>query len=166
MDQLQERIQTAVGWTNSHLHMFQIGRENYGDPEALHDGFDDFAGNDSTTTRLSEILSRDGKRFTFGYEYEFGDDWQHKIEVKGCQPAKPNQKCPRCTAGKLAWPPKTWAAFGATRNFWIPWTPQTMSGIMNSLNGSVHSTPTPSMQTPPQKPCRRAFLCGGSKIWL
>ncbi|MCH7688732.1 MAG: plasmid pRiA4b ORF-3 family protein, partial [Planctomycetes bacterium] len=32
LDKLHERIQTAMGWTNSHLHQFEIDGERYGDP--------------------------------------------------------------------------------------------------------------------------------------
>jgi hypothetical protein len=42
LDKLHEHIQTAMGWTNSHLHQFDIKGERYGDPELLDDGFQDF----------------------------------------------------------------------------------------------------------------------------
>src|SRR5262249_52428147 len=32
LDSLHEHIQTAMGWTNSHLHDFKIGGRAYGDP--------------------------------------------------------------------------------------------------------------------------------------
>ena len=41
LDKLHEHIQTAMGWTNSHLHQFHINGERYGDPELLDDGFED-----------------------------------------------------------------------------------------------------------------------------
>ena len=48
LDKLHERIQTATGWTNSHLHQFEIKGERYGDPELLDDRFEDFDCGDST----------------------------------------------------------------------------------------------------------------------
>ena len=33
LDKLHEHIQTAMGWTNSHLHHFKIGEQLYGDPD-------------------------------------------------------------------------------------------------------------------------------------
>ena len=42
LDKLHERIQTAMGWTNSHLHQFEIEGERFGDPDLLDDGFEDF----------------------------------------------------------------------------------------------------------------------------
>ena len=32
LDQLHAHIQAAMGWTNSHLHQFEIGGVRYGDP--------------------------------------------------------------------------------------------------------------------------------------
>ena len=41
LDELHEHIQTAMGWTNSHLHQFKIGKYVYGDPELMQENFDD-----------------------------------------------------------------------------------------------------------------------------
>jgi hypothetical protein len=41
LDKLHEHIQTAMGWTNSHLHDFKIDDKRYGDPVLLHENFDD-----------------------------------------------------------------------------------------------------------------------------
>src|SRR5579871_2773011 len=76
LDKLHEHIQTAMGWTNSHLHQFDIKGERYGDPELLDDGFADFECVDSTRTLLCEILPKTNKRFAFKYEYDFGDGWE------------------------------------------------------------------------------------------
>jgi Plasmid pRiA4b ORF-3-like protein len=38
LDDLHEHIQTAMGWTNSHLHQFIIDDDCYGDPDLLNDG--------------------------------------------------------------------------------------------------------------------------------
>jgi hypothetical protein len=58
LDKLHEHIQTAMGWTNSHLHQFEIKGQRYGDPELLDDGFEDFDCEDSTTTMVSDILQK------------------------------------------------------------------------------------------------------------
>ena len=41
LDKFHEHIQTAMGWTNSHLHQFKIGGVIYGDPELLYEGWED-----------------------------------------------------------------------------------------------------------------------------
>jgi hypothetical protein len=65
LDKLHEHIQTAMGWTNSHLHQFEIDGKRHGDPELIDDGFDDFECIDSTVTKISEIVPKNGKRFQF-----------------------------------------------------------------------------------------------------
>ena len=41
LDKLHEHIQTAMGWTNSHLHQFMIGGVRHGDPELIYEGWED-----------------------------------------------------------------------------------------------------------------------------
>src|SRR4029078_6449558 len=84
LDKLHERIQTAMGWTNSHLHHFKVGDQFYGDPWLMDENFDEFGYKDSTATRISAVLPRSGKRFRFEYEYDFGDGWWHEILFEGC----------------------------------------------------------------------------------
>jgi hypothetical protein len=48
LDKLHEHIQTAMGWTNSHLHDFRIDEKRYGDPvdeeRSFHHSEDNFVG--------------------------------------------------------------------------------------------------------------------------
>ena len=106
LDELHEHIQTAMGWTNSHLHQFEIDGKRYGNPELLDDGFMDFECVDSTTTRISDVVPSDGSRFRFLYEYDFGDDWQHEVLFEGCPPAESDQQYPLCVEGEQACPPE------------------------------------------------------------
>lgn len=106
LDGLHEHIQTAMGWTNSHLHQFEIRGRIYGDPELLDDGFGDIEFVDSRQTRLSALLA--GKRLLrkFRYTYDFGDGWEHAIEFEGVVPAEAGKKYPCCIDGKRACPPE------------------------------------------------------------
>jgi hypothetical protein len=106
LDKLHERIQTAMGWTNSHLHQFEIEGERYGDPELLDDGFEDFDCADSTATKISEIVPTDGKRFKFLYEYDFGDGWEHEVLFEGCLKAEKGGRYPVCIEGERNCPPE------------------------------------------------------------
>ena len=106
LDKLHEHIQTAMGWTNSHLHQFEIDGERYGDPELIDDGFEDFHCVDSTMTRIGEIVPKDGKRFQFNYQYDFGDDWQHEVLFEGCLRAEKGGRYPVCVEGERACPPE------------------------------------------------------------
>jgi len=48
LDKLHEHIQTAMGWTNSHLHQFEIGGKQYADPLLMEEGMKEFGVLDST----------------------------------------------------------------------------------------------------------------------
>lgn len=106
LDALHEQIQAAMGWTNSHLHQFEVKGRTYGDPDLLEDGFEEFECADSTTTLLSQILPKSRKPFAFKYEYDFGDSWEHEILFEGRPPVDPQAKYPLCLEGRRACPPE------------------------------------------------------------
>jgi hypothetical protein len=113
LDKLHEHIQTAMGWTNSHLHDFEI----YGDPELLDDGFIDFECIDSTRIKMGNILPKAGERFSFKYEYDFGDGWEHEILFEGCPAKEPGKKYPLCLDGARACPPEDVGGAGCYEEF-------------------------------------------------
>ncbi len=107
LDKLHEHIQTAMGWTNSHLHQFMIGGVLHGDPDLLCEGWEDeIQPVDSLHTRISTIVPEDAKPFRFEYEYDFGDDWQHEILFEGCLRAERGARYPLCLEGARACPPE------------------------------------------------------------
>jgi hypothetical protein len=106
LDKLHEHIQTAMGWTNSHLHHFRVGEQLYGDPDLMQENFEDMDYKDSTTTKISDILPKTGRRFRFQYEYDFGDSWYHEVLFEGVVRADPKAKYPLCLEGKRACPPE------------------------------------------------------------
>lgn len=106
LDKLHGHIQMAMGWTNSHLHQFEIRGERYGNPELLNDEFEEVECVDSTRTLLSEILPKNGKRFAFRYEYDFGDDWMHEVLFEGIPLVDNKAKYPLCLEGERACPPE------------------------------------------------------------
>lgn len=106
LDDLHDHIQMAMGWTNSHLHQFEIQGQVYGDPELLDDGFGPLKFGDSKMTRLSAVLPRTSKRFVFRYIYDFGDSWEHEILFEGEIPFDAKARYPRCISGKRACPPE------------------------------------------------------------
>jgi hypothetical protein len=104
LDELHEHIQTAMGWTNSHLHHFRIRDRFYGDPELMQENFADLEYKDSTTTRLSDFVPAGGKRFRFAYEYDFGDSWWHDIQMEKVEGGGETEAV--CLAGGRACPPE------------------------------------------------------------
>lgn len=107
LNKLHEHIQTAMGWTNSHLHQFEISGERYGDPELLDDGFaDDDPFIESTCIKFEEVVPKSGDRLTFEYEYDFGDGWQHEIIFEDCLKSEKGMRYPDCLEGENACPPE------------------------------------------------------------
>jgi hypothetical protein len=59
---------------------------------------------DERKMRLCELSPAVKSKFI--YEYDFGDDWEHEIEVVKIGPPAEGVKYPVCLAGKLACPPE------------------------------------------------------------
>jgi len=106
LDTLHAHIQLAMGWTNSHLHMFKIRGKEYGDPALLNHPVEPFRGEDSTRTLLSDLLPQSNRSVVFEYLYDFGDSWQHEVVFEGHCTAVPKTRYPLCVEGKRACPPE------------------------------------------------------------
>jgi hypothetical protein len=106
LDKLHEHIQTAMGWTNSHLHRFRINGKDYGDPDLLYDDVEPYEFEDSTSTRIADILPKSGEAFRFEYQYDFGDCWEHEVLFEGCLRAEQGGRYPVCVEGARACPPE------------------------------------------------------------
>jgi hypothetical protein len=97
---LHDFIQTCMGWDGYHLHAFEIGGEQFGEPDP--DGM--METEDSRKVKLSQVVGQGFKKFT--YTYDFGDNWEHIIQIEKTLPAEPGVHYPRCTDGKRACPPE------------------------------------------------------------
>jgi len=98
---LHRVIQIVMGWQNSHLHEFEVSGERYTEfEEDIQSG----AGDSTAFTLRSLRLNREDQ--TFLYNYDFGDDWLHKIVVESSRPADDSVKLPVCVAGRRAGPPE------------------------------------------------------------
>jgi len=107
LDRLHLHIQLAMGWENYHLYQFKIDGIIHGDPELICEGFlDDPEVIDSHETKLSDVVPRDGRRFRFQYEYDFGDGWEHDVLFEGCLRAEKGARYPVCLEGERACPPE------------------------------------------------------------
>jgi hypothetical protein len=95
---LHQVIQTAMGWHDSHLHLFEIAGRDYGDRHTV----DDVADENSLT--LNGLLKSGVARFT--YTYDFGDNWEHTVAIEKTQPAAAGDVYPLCVAGKRNCPPE------------------------------------------------------------
>jgi len=93
-------LQVALGWTDSHLHQFEVRGQTYGVPDP------DFANDMQSDARvkLDQVLVREKDALT--YEYDFGDGWRHKIVLEKIVPPNPETPAPLCIAGAGACPPE------------------------------------------------------------
>lgn len=69
-------LQVAMGWTDSHLHEFEVAGVRYGEPDPWGDG----RVRREVTARLHEVVPVVGARMD--YTYDFGDDWRHNVVVE------------------------------------------------------------------------------------
>ncbi|MEZ6127854.1 MAG: MarR family transcriptional regulator [Planctomycetaceae bacterium] len=106
IERFHELIQTAMGWTNSHLHQFEVDGEQFTDPRFLDNGFEDFGAVDYQGLNLSNWIRPDTKQWKAVYEYDFGDGWMHDIELEGQSDVQSGVKYPRCVEGSRACPPE------------------------------------------------------------
>ncbi len=90
LDEVHLALQAALGWTESHLHQFEVGDVSYGLPDP--DGPD---VEDEGRVRLADLPAR------WVYAYDFGDGWTHDVEVLG-----PGAEGPGCVYGEGDCPPE------------------------------------------------------------
>ena len=102
LPRLHDVIQNVMGWTNSHLHAFMTEGKRYTDPYPDFDIGEDTL--DETKARLTDLVLRPKDRFV--YEYDFGDGWNHVVEVVSIGPPEKGLKYPLCLAGERACPPE------------------------------------------------------------
>jgi hypothetical protein len=98
LNRLHDSLQAVMGWTNSHLHQFDIRGERYGIPDRE---FGDEITNENKIA-LCEVLSRPKDRLI--YQYDFGDDWIHDVVLEAVLPAGEKGQYPMIEAGKRACP--------------------------------------------------------------
>jgi Plasmid pRiA4b ORF-3-like protein len=102
LPKLDRVIQTAMGWTNSHLHEFIIGGVEYAYPDP--DGAEELGHVDETRVVLLDALGLEAR--CFDYVYDFGDHWHHVaiVEDRHIQTSLTSPIC--CTGGENACPPE------------------------------------------------------------
>jgi hypothetical protein len=99
-------IQVAMGWTNSHLHQFVVGKQIYSDPTFDLDEYEDGPRVlDENKIAVLDIVPR--AKSTFVYEYDFGDSWDHRITVEKILDQDPRAETfAQCLDGERACPPE------------------------------------------------------------
>ena len=103
---LHKIIQVVMGWEDEHLHEFNIGNRKYGMKD---EEWDFYEAEDEKKVRLGELNLAEKQKF--GYLYDFGDSWEHELEVEKILPISEGVKYPKCMAGERACPPEDCGAF-------------------------------------------------------
>ncbi|WP_300109741.1 plasmid pRiA4b ORF-3 family protein [Rhodoferax sp.] len=83
LDVLHHVLHAAVGWTDSHLHEFEIEGKRYANME--DDEFGDFQNTLDESLFTLKDLFKEGK--TYMYMYDFGDGWRHSFTVVAVTPS-------------------------------------------------------------------------------
>ncbi len=78
LGELHTAIQISMGWSDSHLHRFELGNRAF---EAIHDGFEPEPRVEDENAILLDSLGL-SKGDSLFYEYDFGDGWRHEISVE------------------------------------------------------------------------------------
>jgi len=113
LDELHLILQAVMGWTNSHLHQFKVGKTYYGAPSI--DEFSDLNLKDESKAHLHKILSKPRQKLI--YEYDFGDGWEHEILLEKIHPRDSTVGYPRCLGGARACPPEDCGGVHGYANF-------------------------------------------------
>lgn len=102
LDEFSGLLEAAMGWWGYHLHSFEVDGAVYERP--YPDDWLRRETHDESEHRVGDVLGEVGARMC--WDYDFGDGWQHDIEVEAIELADPGATYPRCVAGRRACPPE------------------------------------------------------------
>ena len=98
---LHRYIQAAMGWRDHHIFAFKIGAKEYGIP---HPDFRDMKVYDARRYTLERLFP--DRPTSFEYVYDFGDNWEHLVEIEQEEDARYRQRYPICIDGAEPCPPE------------------------------------------------------------
>jgi hypothetical protein len=112
LQDLHDILFTAFNRQEAHMYEFQVGGSRSNDPDARRYGLkyaedEAQAGNVETTTITSFGLAVDE---SFGYWFDFGDDWWHQVRVVSISDDALKKKYP-CITNQVGASPPQYANF-------------------------------------------------------
>lgn len=113
LPELHDLLQLVMGWTDSHLHSFQIADRTFSAAPAGELAELEMVNEKKYT--LEAILG--DSIFEFVYEYDFGDGWRHRIQVQSVATPHTDWFYPLCVAGARAAPPDDVGGVGGYAEF-------------------------------------------------
>jgi Plasmid pRiA4b ORF-3-like protein len=94
-------IQVLFGWDGDHLHVFEVGKKQYGDPFVNLEGT-----GDEEAIRIQDAVAPEG---TIAYTYDLGTYWEHEITLERVIPRDHSQEYPVCVAFRGDSPVEYWS---------------------------------------------------------
>lgn len=101
LSELHMLIQMTMGWEARHLYEFKINGQSYGEIDIDSEFENDMLEAEGVT--FGDVI-KNSKKFT--YIYDFGDGWQHEVEIVKVLEHDPRMSYPVCIAGENACPPE------------------------------------------------------------
>jgi hypothetical protein len=100
LPRLHKIIQIVMGWMGGHLHEFNTGNIRYGEPDP--DWPDDTKA--EAGVKLNTLLKKEKQKIQ--YIYDFGDSWEHVIELEKILAGDVALPTIKCITGRRACPPE------------------------------------------------------------
>ncbi len=101
-------VQDAMGWTDTHLHHFEIVNPAHGRREEIglpdEEGILDHEVLTGWEQKIAEYFSRNHDKAV--YLYDYGDNWEHTIKLEKILPREKGITYPICIEGARACPPE------------------------------------------------------------
>ncbi|MBI3514190.1 MAG: plasmid pRiA4b ORF-3 family protein [Proteobacteria bacterium] len=102
LEVLHDVVQIAMGWFDSHLWEFTIGKRRYG--LSMDQDWGTEPRIEADKVRLRDVLKP--TKTIIEYIYDFGDSWEHRLTVTDIRAGEPGISYPRYVAGKWSGPPE------------------------------------------------------------
>lgn len=114
---LHVATQDAMGWSDYHLHEFEMLDPKTGEIEKIGTPHEDYSDEliPESKQKIAEWFSMENRRA--GYIYDFGDSWEHIIELEKIIPREKNVNYTKCVKGKGACPPEDCGGVWGYENF-------------------------------------------------
>lgn len=104
LDDLHFALQIAIGWQNGHPFEFRVGDNGDGPRWGLVDRENpESSPLPAESATLADLLQHGEK--IFRYDYVFGEDWTHTVELEAIAPAEGDAHYPRLVSAQNRCPP-------------------------------------------------------------
>ena len=104
LNQLSEVIQQSMGWSNSDMHQFIIGKISY--EPAMGDGGSIRVSKRFDENKYTAHSIEEDMLFMFTYLYDAGDGWEHEIRLEEVVQPLPELNHSILLAGETSCPPE------------------------------------------------------------